>query len=175
MCRFIFSHQCSGVCISSGHRPHHSLQSKEQAQEAGRLCKNMKANKHLVIMMVLFNVYWNPFLTLCKVMYYNPDYFEPRLAHWRNYFLFLSSLNSGINPIIYSACFRPFQMAFKLVFGCIKNGDSPPSISDASDWGRVISTRFTEQPAKAISGQKWGLRLISWVYSFTTVCGDILN
>ena len=47
-------------------------------------------------------------------------------------FVFIQS-KQWYNPIIYSACFRPFQMAFKLVFGCIKNEDSPPSISDASD------------------------------------------
>ena len=109
-----------------------SHQPEEQTRQASQWRKNMKAIKNLLIIVVLFNVCWTPFLILCIVMSYNPDYYEPRLAHWYDYFLLLFSLNSGMNPIVYAARFRPFQVAFKLMFGCIKNEHRAKVILDVN-------------------------------------------
>ena len=87
-------------------------------------------------------------------MSYNPDYYEPRLAHLYEYFLLLFSLNSGMNPIVYAARFRPFQVAFKLMFGCINNEDRAKAILDVSGRNTTFSIwfRFREQSPEATNG-----------------------
>ena len=148
-------HHCNALdlCISSSFLPPSVPSFKRAISTSWPMAQNMKVIKNLLIVMVLFNVCWTPFLILCIAMSYNPDYYEPRMAHWYNYFLLLFSLNSGMNPIVYAARFRPFQVAFKLMFGCIKNEYRAKAISDASDWGGTITTWFTEQSPKAITGQ----------------------
>ena len=92
----------------------------------------MKAIKNMLIVVSIFNVCLVPPVILCLVMSWNPDYFETRLADLYAAFSLLYGLNNGMNPIVYAVRFRSFQVAFKLLFGCIKVEERAEAISLAT-------------------------------------------
>ena len=109
-----------------------SPQSTETNHNAGQWRKNMKAIKNLLIVVAIFNVCLVPFLVLCLVMSWNPDHFEAGLVNLYYMVSILFGLNTGMNPIVYAVRFRPFQVAFKLMCGCIKTEERAEAISNAT-------------------------------------------
>ena len=116
------------VCLSI----EQSRQSTETIHNASQWRKNMKAIKNMLIVVSIFNVCLVSPMLLCLVMSWNPDHYETRLADLYAVFSLLFGFNSGMNPIVYAVRFRPFQVAFKLLFGCIKVEERVEAISLAT-------------------------------------------
>ena len=96
------------------------------------MAQKYESNKNQLIVVAMFNVCLVPFLVLCLVMSWNLDHFEAGLANLYYMVSILFGLNRGMNSIVYAVGFRPFQVAFKLMFGCIKTGERAEAISHAT-------------------------------------------
>ena len=87
--------------------------------------RNLKALKNLSMIMSLFIVCWGPFMTHSVVCVRNPAFCleHPiiKLIYFGALVLFLA--NSVVNPIVYAVRFRSFNVAFRLMFGCVKEDE----------------------------------------------------
>ena len=82
---------------------------------------NLRAIKNVAIVMGLFIVTWMPYVLLNFVETFDPLYYANHgPIQTLQLFLFgLFLVNSAVNPIIYGVRYRGFNVALRLMFGCI--------------------------------------------------------
>ena len=87
--------------------------------------RNLKALKNLSVIMVLFILSWVPFLSYCVACVRDPPFCLENQTVKIIYvgILLLFRINSIVNPIVYAVRFRGFNVAFRLMFGCIKEDE----------------------------------------------------
>ena len=62
----------------------------------------------------------------------DPNYLVGFNLSLHNFFRMMFFIQSAFNPIVYAIRFKPFTVAFKLMFGIIREDDRAEAISDAS-------------------------------------------
>ena len=87
--------------------------------------RNLKALKNLSMIMGLFILCWVPFLTYCIICVRTPafclEHQAVKIVYMGTSSLFL--INSVVNPIVYAVRFRGFGVAFRLMFGRVKEDE----------------------------------------------------
>ena len=75
--------------------------------------------------MGLFIMCWAPFLIYCIICVRNPNFCLERQTIKNIYVgaLALFYANSVVNPIVYAVRFRGFNVALRLMFGCVKEDE----------------------------------------------------
>ena len=86
---------------------------------------NLRVVKNMAIIMGLFVICWLPFLVLNIVESTDPAYYMTisSLLGFHTLALAMFLFNSIVNPIVYAVRFRNFNVAFRLMFGCLSVDD----------------------------------------------------
>ena len=97
---------------------------------SGNWKNKLKSVKNLSIIVFIFAFSWSPYMIQATIMSSDPvAYLERPLPMAISYvFLLLLFVNSLINPMVYAVRFRPFRVAFKIMFGLLKEEDRHAAI-----------------------------------------------
>ena len=85
--------------------------------------KKLKAIKNLSIIVFFFAICWSPFMIHSAIMSRDPMIYlsQPQAMTMYHMFLLLLFANCLMNPMLYAVRFHPFQVAFRIMFGLIKD------------------------------------------------------
>ena len=94
---------------------------------------NLKAVKNLFTVVILFTVCLGPYCIVTLFVTFDRFRFLQNTTVMRMYvgLLIMFLFNSLVNPIIYAVRFKSFTVAFKLMFGLIKDEDKFSAIENA--------------------------------------------
>lgn len=105
--------------------------------------------KMFVMIVTLYGVSWLPFYTVSLIGDWNPNIYDLKSVHvmWL-FFHWLSSINAGINPIIYGWRNASFRQGFKRFFNQMICHELFPITSDSSYSSIGCSQKYLVQMTK---------------------------
>ena len=116
--------------------------------QASSFKSNLRALKNMAIIMGLFVICWAPFLALSSVESTDPVYYRNQLTFQKFYSVALAMywFNSVVNPVVYAVRFRNFNVAFRLMFGCVKDGERHAAMESVNSvWGMNSGTDWRQK------------------------------
>ena len=113
-----------------------------QSSQSGHLKKNMQALKNLALIMGIFILCWVPFLVLNvieagDISYALTNELIIKLHKITNIMLLA---NSVVNPFVYAIRFKSFNVAFRLMCGCLKQSERHTAIEAVTSLWRSHQT-----------------------------------
>ena len=130
---------------------------------------NLRATKNMAIIMGIFIICWTPFLVLSVMESLDPVGFRKLLflRKFQSVALSMFMFNSVVNPFVYAVRFRNFNVAFRLMFGCIRDEERHTVMeSMTSAWGtHYVNVWVYLERRNGIQPSVWSTHYVNvWVY-----------